>query len=199
MEFTTARKLIQKAHIAELLHQNTQETGPRWERCLFPALLRRPCLPSSVSRIELFPEDTAVLPAHTLAGLLPLLRGWQHVQGIKELKAPRNWICHHWGKLCALATHIVREKCLSVTLQVTRSGWILLQHQQFYWLLHEVSYANFIKLMDLSRGFWRINSAQMRHQVSWWRCRTSSYRVCPKGMQGILKYGQIPCILRTLL
>lgn len=56
MEFTTARKLIQKAHIAELLHQNTQETGP-WEKCLFPALLWRPCLHSWVSRTELlFPR-----------------------------------------------------------------------------------------------------------------------------------------------
>lgn len=54
--------------------------------------------------------------------------------------------------------------------------------------LHEVSYSNFIKLMDLNWGFWHINSAQIRHQVSWWRCRTSSYKVWPKGQQGILKY-----------
>lgn len=49
MEFTTARKQIQNACIAvTLLHQNMQETGPGWERCLFSALLWRPCLHSSI-------------------------------------------------------------------------------------------------------------------------------------------------------
>lgn len=136
-----------------------------------------------------------------------------------------------------------RFLCLSVTFQVTRSGWILLQYQQLYWLLcmhvststnknlykiqncllkialrsqeadrtekpsltlHEVSYSNCTKLMDL--GFWGMDPTEMTHQVSWWRCRTALYRVCPKGQQDILKYRtnsvvllwKTPCILWKL-
>lgn len=132
MEFTTARKLIQKAHI-ELLHQNMQETGPWWERCLLPALLWRPCLPSSVSRIELlFPEDTAVLPAHTHTGLLLLMTaraGNKGAQTSQDLDLPSLGEAvypHH--------SHSERD-VLICHIPVTRSGWILLQHQQLYWLL----------------------------------------------------------------
>lgn len=220
IEFTTARKLIQKEHIAvTLLHRNMQETGPWWERCLFPALLWRPCMHSSVFRRTPLPRGYGCAAStHPHWGASFAAWGWQHVQGMKELRAPRNWICHHWGKLCAPTAHIVREMCLSVTFQVTNQTEFCYSTNNFtdccvcMWVSpltksytrdktvcllqiplrsqeadrtekqslasHEVSYTNFTKLMDLSQGFWGMDPAQMRHQVSWSRCRTSSYRVC---------------------